>query len=177
VFFSSRIPQSKIRADRSPLSKNMHESGDRSALILDWGILDEKNTITSTLIFGRLYKVRVYLVALKKGINPNVGFFFSDVRGNEIAGSAINHEDIYLGPQEKEAKSTIEFTIKATIRPETYFLNIGCSEFVDGNLVSYHRLYSLTEITITGTKPIVGTAYLTPMISIKPDSQNILHGQ
>jgi len=158
--------EQKPRSFYYPASPNLHESGDRSAEIVDWRILDENGEITAVLAFNRRYEVHITMVSRKDSINPNVGFFFSDIRGNEIAGSAINHADVHIGRMSVNQKAAVCFSFVNKIRPGEYLLNIGCSETIADRLCAYHRIYSSTLITFEGKVPVTGNHWLDTHITI-----------
>lgn len=146
---------------------SLHESGNQKVKIIDWYLsVDNDNNPVTNVSINHICTLTLIIQCFKSGSNPNVGFFFSDARGNEIAGSAINHENFYLNDLKEGDIKEIKFTFNMILKPGPYFLNLGCSEFVASQLISYHRLYSLTEILVTGSKDLIGSTYLSPQISI-----------
>lgn len=149
-----------------PIAPTIHESGDHSAEIIHWVIEDEQGVPTSTLLFNQNYTVEISVRIRMEGINPNVGFFFSDARGNEIAGTAIHHQEVYLGVTVSGDTRTIRFTFKNQARAGVYFFNTGCSEIIDDKLIAYHRIYSATLLNFESRKPTVGNWFMNSTITI-----------
>lgn len=150
------------------ISKSLHKSGSGEAEILDWFIcVNDIPRPVSVVEFGDLCSVVIDFVARKSLINPNVGFFFSDQKGLEIAGSAINHEDFFIRNLIAGDCFRVEFKFRMALRPGKYFFNIGLSESGPEGIVSYDRQYSIAEIDVIGNKVVVGACNLLPEIKIE----------
>lgn len=150
------------------ISNNYHRSGDGSAEILDWYVASDVNAgPVHILKFEREYYLIIDLVSKRDGLNPNVGFFFSNEKGLEISGSAINHEGVFIENMNQGERARVIFRFLVTIKPGTYFLNLGVSEVTDNGVVAYDRQYSICEITVTGNKPVVGFLSLQPSIEVR----------
>jgi hypothetical protein len=54
----------------------------------------------------------------------------------------------------------ISFKQRLRIAPGEYFLNIGCSQYVNEKIVAHHRLYRLTSISIYSSKKFIGFCQL-----------------
>lgn len=156
-----------INSNFYPTSELLHRSGGAEVTIIDWFFkTTSESTLTSTLPFNTEVTLTVVIKSNRTGVNPNVGFFFTDHRGNEIAGSALNHEECFIGEMNEGDVVEVNFTFMVIFKPGRYFLNLGCSEIVNGSLQAYDRLYSLTEIDITGNKDLVGNMYLSSQVSV-----------
>lgn len=174
---SGRLPQEdhqpvRLSASVEPLFKyystpSLHRSGSGEVSIVDWCVItkDDRQPVAS-IEFSEDATILLLIQANKAGVNPNVGFFFTDVRGNEIVGAALNHEGVNIGPMKENSVIQVSISFKVSLRPGRYFLNLGCSEMVDGELIIYDRLYSLTEIMVTGKKDMVGYTSLFPNFEI-----------
>lgn len=165
------IKESSISREKKKhyaISKNYHRSGDGSAEIVDWYIIsDFSDEPTHILRFEREYCVVIDLISKRNGISPNAGFFFSDAKGLEISGSAINHEGIFIENMSQGEKVRVVFRFLVTMRPGVYFINLGLSEVNSNGVVAYDRHYSVCEITVIGQKPVVGFMSLQPEIEVK----------
>lgn len=153
--------------DHYLLSERFHSSGNQDVEIVDWGICSaNENQPASTIAFGAECLVKVTVRCRRNGVSPNIGFFFSDVRGNEISGAATTHEGLVVGPMKAGGTVEASFGFRMSLKPGSYFFNLGCSELGPDGLNSYHRLYCVTEITICGAKDVIGFFHLSPRVKI-----------
>lgn len=148
-------------------TQGLHRSGSGEVKIIDWGIITTNpRQPVASVEFSENATILLWAQANKAGVNPNIGFFFTDVRGNELVGAALNHEGVSIGPMKDKSVIQIAISFRISLKPGRYFLNLGCSEIVDGDLIVYDRLYSLTEIIVTGKKDMVGYTSLFPNFEI-----------
>jgi teichoic acid transport system ATP-binding protein len=150
------------------ISKSLHRSGDGSATILYWFVaVNGVYEPVSTIEFGDICSIVIEFKCNKSNLSPNAGFYFSNEKGLEIAGSAINHEDVFIHHLSENDRLRVEFRFLVTLRPGVYFLNLGVSEHRDDNVTAYDRYYSLTEIHVLGKKIVMGHCSLMPKIEVK----------
>ena len=156
------------RSEFYELSRLFHRSGSREVEIIDWCIrAANKSAQVSAMEFGKYYDAVVILRSNQDGVDPNISFFFTDSRGNEVAGCALNHEGRSTGRLKRNDVLSINFRFRAILRPGTYLFNLGCSETVNENLISYDRLYSMVEIIVTGNQSVIGGVHLSPEIEVE----------
>lgn len=150
------------------ISKLFHRSGSGGVEVIDW-YLRAVNGLrpVASMGFNEFYEMVVKIKSDRDGVDPNISFFFTDSRGNEVAGCAINHEGHYVGPLKKGDVATVTFRFKAILKPGNYLLNLGCSETIALDLISYDRIYSITEIVVTGKKDMIGSVHLSPEIEVR----------
>lgn len=161
------LPVSRL-SEFYELSRLFHRSGSREVEIIDWCIRPaNKSNQVSTMEFGKYYDAVVMLKSNRDGVDPNISFFFTDSRGNEVAGCALNHEGRSTGSLKRNDVLSVNFRFRAILRPGAYLFNLGCSETVNTNLISYDRLYSMVEIIIAGNQSVIGFTHLSPEIEVK----------
>jgi ABC-type polysaccharide/polyol phosphate transport system ATPase subunit len=163
-----KYPSNKEKYLFYKFSNRFHRSGTGDAEIIDWYLSNSSNEDPiNTLIFADNYKVIIKIKCNLDNINPNIGFFFTDVRGNEIAGCTLNHEEYSTGLLKNDDLIIASFKFKVILKPGIYLLNLGCSETINNDLISYDRLYSVVEIVVIGKKEMIGNVHLTPVIKLE----------
>ena len=164
---ATHLPGSRL-SEFYELSRLFHRSGSREVEIIDWCIRSaNKSNQVFALEFGKYYDAVVILRSYRDGVDPNISFFFTDSRGNEVAGCALNHENRSAGRLKRNDVLSVKFRFRAILRPGAYLFNLGCSETVNENLISYDRLYSMVEIIVTGNQSVIGFVHLSPEIELK----------
>lgn len=165
------MEESEPESDKSAfykLSKRIHRSGSGDVRIVDWYLSAAMNSNpVASVGFGEDCEIVIKVKSCRDGAEPNVGFFFTDVRGSEIAGCTINHENCRTGKLKNGQHFKIVFRFRMALRPGVYLINLGCSETINGDLISYDRIYSVAEIVVTGSKEMIGFVHLSPEIELE----------
>jgi teichoic acid transport system ATP-binding protein len=145
--------------------KGTEEYGGGVASILDWGVLDPAGRPAAQIDNGEEIEIRVVLHFNQDCRRPIAGYFLTDVKGREIVGTNTEFERFELGPRRSGETVIVRFRQKLAVAPGEYLLNVGCSEYVNGEIVAHHRLYNLTALTIHSRKRFVGFCALDTRIA------------
>lgn len=145
------------------LSSNIKNYGNKCAEIYDWGIFDQNYNLVSTFSGEEECEILIRIKFNKTCLNPIVGYFFTDKQGREIVGSNSDYLGFPLGSRKSGEKIDVKFKQCLGLAHGEYSLNIGCSEFICGELIAYHRLYELSVFTITRSSRNVGF-FLPPTV-------------
>lgn len=136
------------------------EYGDGIANIFDWALLSSDGSPASVIDSRDSLEIQVYVRFNDHCISPIIGYFITDVQGREIVGTNSLYEGIVVGPRVPGDEVCISFKQRLRIAPGEYFLNIGCSQYVNEKIVAHHRLYRLTSISIYSSKKFIGFCQL-----------------
>ncbi|NCD23479.1 MAG: ABC transporter ATP-binding protein, partial [Spartobacteria bacterium] len=148
--------------------KCTEEYGGGVATILDWGVLDPAGQPTALIDNADEIEIRVVLRFNQDCRRPIAGYFLTDAKGREIVGTNTEFEGFELGPRRAGETVAVRFRQRLAVAPGAYLLNVGCSEYVDGEIVAHHRLYNLTALTIHSRKRFVGFCALETDIAAGP---------
>ena len=148
--------------------KCTEEYGGGVATILDWGVLDPTGQPTALIDNADEIEIRVVLRFNQDCRRPIAGYFLTDAKGREIVGTNTEFEGFELGPRRAGETVAVRFRQRLAVAPGAYLLNVGCSEYVDGEIVAHHRLYNLTALTIHSRKRFVGFCALETDIAAGP---------
>jgi teichoic acid transport system ATP-binding protein len=158
-------PQETLKSHFKP-ERSLNEYGGEVATIRDWGVRNSRGQATSIIDNSEDMEVVIELEFHKPCGRPIVGYFLTDAKGREIVGTNTAFEGVRIGERMPGDVLRIRFRQKMAIAPGGYFLNLGCSEDAQGEIVAHHRLYNLTTLTILSNKRFVGFCSLNPQIVV-----------
>lgn len=151
-----RYPKGVIWKDSLMKNPNVQEYGDRSAEIIDYGLMNEKGEITGMLIKGEPFTVLVRFRINRHIDNPIIAFTIRDMKGMELCGTNTMYEDKTIISAEQGLTGVVTFRQKMTLQGGQYMLALGLTGYVGDELVAYHRLYDVCEIGVLSDRNSVG---------------------
>ena len=149
------------------ISSRLQSYGDNDVEIYDWAVLDENGNISSTFNSEKQCTFVIRLRFVRDCANPIVGYFLSDAQGREIVGANTDYLNQRLGMRTRDERIEVRFEQVLGISSGQYSLNLGCSEYIDGNLIAHHRMYDLCVITFSRSSFNVGFYLPETTASIK----------
>ena len=130
--------------------------GDHRGEILDYGIMNEKGEITSSLMKGEQYTV-LYRFRINERIDhPIFAFTIRDLKGTELCGTNTLYEDKIIETAEPGLTGVVQFSQRMTLQGGQYMLSLGLTGYIDGELVAYHRLYDVSFVQVLSDHNTVG---------------------
>ncbi|MGG2053010.1 ABC transporter ATP-binding protein [Lysinibacillus pakistanensis] len=140
--------------------------GNNKAEIIDFGIFDEFDELTSTIEKGSecQFKIRVHFECPLEF--PIFAFTIKDLKGTEITGTNTMIENIAIETPGDGTIMEVSFTQKMSLQAGNYLLSLGCTGFENGEFVVYHRLYDVISFQIISSKNTVGYFDLNSKIEI-----------
>lgn len=140
--------------------------GNNKAEIIDFGIFDEFDELTSTIEKGSecQLKIRVHFECPLEF--PIFAFTIKDLKGTEITGTNTMIENIAIETPGDGTIMEVSFTQKMSLQAGNYLLSLGCTGFENGEFVVYHRLYDVISFQIISSKNTVGYFDLNSKIEI-----------
>jgi len=145
---SEKVKINSILKTNYQVSQRAQIYGSGFVEIYDWAILDSEKNIATTFYSDKLCTIVIRLRFLSDCMNPIVGYFFTDVQGREIIGTNTEYLGAPLGRRIAGEKIEIRFEQVLGISSGEYSINLGCSEYVDDNLIAHHRLYDLCVLSV-----------------------------
>lgn len=147
------------------INPNHTRYGEENVSIIDWGIVDTDGQAIAAIDNEEEVEVLLTLQFKTDCTAPIIGYFLTDLKGREFAGTNTLFENHDLPPCKAGDVMTVKFKQRFSLSAGTYALNIGCSEYVRDDLVVHHRLYDITLINITSKKQFVGFCDLNSSIT------------
>ncbi|SEA67179.1 teichoic acid transport system ATP-binding protein [Eubacterium aggregans] len=157
------------------LSEKILEYGTKDAEIVDIRFEDAQgNACQQIEKFNEIsfcFKVKFY----KEIHNPIFAFTIKNVKGSEICGTNNMSEKMHGFVASEGDVYEISFTQKIPLQSGYYFISLGCTGLDRlGNLVVYHRLYDVAEISVMSDKTTVGYFDLDSKVSIQKSLESNL---
>ncbi|MGY4493064.1 ABC transporter ATP-binding protein [Pseudomonas sp. TE3610] len=147
------------------ISPNHTHYGEEQVSIIDWGILNDDGQPIAAIDNEETVEVVMTLHFKTACAAPIIGYFLTDLKGREFAGTNTLFEKFDLPSCNAGDIISVKFKQKFSLSAGTYALNIGCSEYARDELIVHHRLYDITLINITSRKQFVGFCDLNSAIS------------
>jgi teichoic acid transport system ATP-binding protein len=142
------------------------EYGNNGATILDFGVFDETNSLSSSMEKNNLCNIKFKVKFHEQVDSPIFAFTFKDLKGTEIAGTNSMIEEMVTGDYEAGDEVEVSFTQNLNLQAGNYLLSFGCTGFHDGEFVVYHRLYDIVNIQVIASKVTVGYVDLGSKLKI-----------
>ncbi len=149
------------------LNPDYQEYGDKEVEIIDYAIIDDEGKYTSTVIKGTKFTFKIKLRANQDVMNPIAAFTIKNVKGVDITGSNTRIEEVEIEPAEAGDVYVASFTQQMSLQGGEYLLSISCTGYVGGELVVYHRLYDLLNVTVVSMKNTVGFYDMDTTMEVK----------
>lgn len=139
------------------INPNLNEYGSKKAEIVDFAVLDEDGLLTNSIVKGGRFTIKSKVHFNEDIKNPIFTYTFRNVKGVDITGTNTMFEKQYVELAKAGEEYVASFTQKMNLQGGEYLLSISCTGYDDnGELVAYHRLYDLLNITVISDKNTVG---------------------
>ncbi|MGE7020686.1 ABC transporter ATP-binding protein [Solibacillus cecembensis] len=138
------------------INDDLLEYGNGDAGIIDFGIFDETDQLTSTITKGSICSIRLKVRFNKSIQSPIFAFTIKDLKGTEITGTNTMVDNIFTGDILAGQIIEINFEFKMNLQGANYLLALGCTGFDKGEFVVYHRLYDVVAFQVISSKNTVG---------------------
>lgn len=172
--FSGDSAVSKKSGDHNGLMKEKltinpqkTEYGDKRAEIVDFGLLDEKGSVTNLLLKGEYFTIKERVHFNKELEAPIFTYTIKDKRGADLTGTNTMYESSDVKSVKKGDEYEVSFTQKMTLQGGEYLLSMSCTGFENGEHVVYHRLYDIANITVISNKNTVGVYDMESEVSLE----------
>lgn len=149
------------------LNPQLLDYGEKQAEIVDFALIDENGKISSSIVKGKNFKIRMKVRFHKDLQDPVFAFTIKDTQGTEITGTNTMFENISCGPVKKGEEKTVTFTQKMNLQGKSYLLSLGCVGFSNNKFLVYHRLYDVCNIDVISAKNTVGYYDMDSKIEIE----------
>ena len=153
--------------DSLQINPNIDEYGDMAAKIIDIGVFDDEERITTTIIKGSEFTLRTKIEFKEEVEEPIFTYTFKTIKGQDITGSNTMFEKVSVGRAMPGDVYVASFTQEMNLQGGEYLLSMSCTSFVNGELVAHDRLYDVLNITVVSDKNTVGFYDMNSKTSVK----------
>jgi teichoic acid transport system ATP-binding protein len=142
--------------ERVSANPNLIEYGEKSAEITDYAVLDDKGLITTTLMKGSEFSVRMKVEFHQDIKEPIYAFTIKNLQGIELTGTNTLYEKAEVQGKKAGESQVITFTQKLDLQGGEYLISLGCTGYVSGEFTVFHRLYDVCSLTVVSEQNTVG---------------------
>ena len=139
---------------------NASKSSSKSKVedeIVDFAVVDDDGLLTNSIVKNAYFTIKSKIHFNEDVKNPIFTYTFRNVKGVDITGTNTMYEKEYVELAKAGEEYVASFTQKMNLQGGEYLLSISCTGYDDkGELVAYHRLYDLLNITVVSDKNTVG---------------------
>lgn len=130
--------------------------GNNMAEIFDFAVIDNQDNITNVLMKNKEFTIKFKVKFNHLVEQPIFAMTIKDLKGTEITGTNTMLEYIDTGNLESGNIIEVTFTQVLTLQAGNYLVSLGCTGYKADELVIYHRLYDIFNITVISDKNTVG---------------------
>lgn len=150
------------------INPNLNEYGSKKAEIVDFAIVDKDGLLTSSIVKGDSFTIKSKVHFNEDIENPIFTYTFKTVKGMDVTGTNTMFENVDVGAVKAGEEYVASFTQEMNLQGGDYLLSISCTGFDDsGELVAYHRLYDVLNITVVSDKNTVGLYDMNSEVEIE----------
>lgn len=150
------------------INPNLNEYGSKKAEIVDFAITDKDGLLTSSIVKGESFTIKSKVHFNEEIVSPIFTYTFKTVKGVDVTGTNTLFEKVDIGIAKSGEEYVASFTQEMNLQGGDYLLSISCTGFDDsGELVAYHRLYDLINVTVISDKNTVGFYDMNSQVEIK----------
>ena len=149
------------------VNPNMLEYGTKLAEIVDFAVLDDKDSCINTIEKGSSFRIRMKVVFHQDIQEPIMAYTFKDIKGTEITGTNTLFEKKSVEHSQAGDSCTVTFEQEMFLQGGEYLLSFGCTGYKDGEFTVFHRLYDACNITVVSNKNTVGFYDMNSKVEIR----------
>ena len=151
------VTDSELWRSNFVINPDLNEYGSRKAEIIDFAILDSDDILTNSIMKGDTFTIKSKVHFNEDIKDPIFTYTFKNVKGVDITGTNTMYEKAYVGQAKAGDEYLVSFTQEMNLQGGDYLLSMSCTGYDDkGELVAYHRLYDVLNITVVSDKNTVG---------------------
>ena len=138
------------------INNNLVEYGNGRAEIIDFAVADEKGNVSSSIMKGTDYEIRIKVKFLDDVEGPIFAYTIKDLKGTELTGTNTVLEKNNLEKAEKGQTVTVSFRQKMMLQGGQYLLSIACTGYEGDKFVVHHRLYDVCNVHVISERNTIG---------------------
>lgn len=156
-----------LMKDKITINAGRTEYGDGRAEIFDLGLYDQRGNLTNLLLKGEMFTIRERIRFHGPVKCPIFTYTIKDKKGTDLSGTNTMYEGTDIRQVGEGDVYDVSFTQKMTLQGGEYLLSMSCTGFEGEELVVYHRLYDVANITVISNKNTVGVYDMESVVETK----------
>ena len=138
------------------INPNVDEYGNGDAEIIDFAVIDDLGDCSNNIVKGSTFTIKSKVRFDSEIVDPIFTFTIKDIHGTAITGTNTMFERVSVGTVKPGQVYVASFEQEMNLQGGEYLLSISCTGYREGELVVYHRLYDVINITVISDKNTVG---------------------
>ncbi len=148
------------------------EYGNGAAEITDFAVVDETGQITSGIVKGTRFTIKMKVRFNELIEDPLFCFTIKDAQGTEVTGTNTMFERIETGTMQPGSEHTAEFSQVMNLQGRSYLLSFGVVGFMHNRFNVYQRLYDVCDINVISEKNTVGFYDMDSLVTLDGELKN-----
>ncbi len=138
------------------INRNFVEYGNDRAKIIDFAIIDEHGNVSTSIMKGSDYEIRIKTEFLDDIEAPIFAYTIKDLKGTELTGTNTVLEKCNMERAKKGQIVTVAFKQKMFLQGGQYLLSIACTGYEGDKFVVHHRLYDICNVHVISERNTIG---------------------
>ena len=138
------------------INRNYVEYGNDRAKIIDFAIVDDHGSVSTSIMKGTEFEIRVKTEFLDDIDDPIFAYTIKDLKGTELTGTNTVLEKQNLTKAKKGQIVTVSFRQKMYLQGGQYLLSIACTGYEGDKFVVHHRLYDICNLHVISERNTIG---------------------
>ncbi len=172
----SRADKAKASSAFWKDSMNVNEGatvyGNGMASVVDFGIFDEEELLTSSIEKGTVFTVRSKVTFAEDIADPIFTFTIKNLKGTDVTGTNTMFEKVPLALAKAGETYIASFRQRMQLQGGEYLVSIGCTGYRNGEFTAYNRLYDICSLTVISDKNTVGFFDMESEVTVERENGN-----
>ncbi len=149
------------------INPNVDEYGNGEAEIIDFAVMDDLGDCSNNIVKGSTFTIKSKVRFNNDVVDPIFTYTIKNIHGTAITGTNTMFERVSVGTAKAGETYVASFEQEMNLQGGEYLLSISCTGYKEGELIVYHRLYDVINITVISDKNTVGFYDMNSVTSIE----------
>ncbi|MBE5896171.1 MAG: ABC transporter ATP-binding protein [Lachnospiraceae bacterium] len=149
------------------INPNVDEYGNGEAEIIDFAVMDDLGDCSNNIVKGSTFTIKSKVRFNNDVVDPIFTYTIKNIHGTAITGTNTMFERVSVGTAKTGETYVASFEQEMNLQGGEYLLSISCTGYKEGELIVYHRLYDVINITVISDKNTVGFYDMNSVTSIE----------
>ncbi len=149
------------------INPNVDEYGNGEAEIIDFAVMDDLGDCSNNIVKGSTFTIKSKVRFNSDVVDPIFTYTIKNIHGTAITGTNTMFERVSVGTAKADETYVASFEQEMNLQGGEYLLSISCTGYKEGELIVYHRLYDVINITVISDKNTVGFYDMNSVTSIE----------
>lgn len=149
------------------INPNVDEYGNGEAEIIDFAVMDDLGDCSNNIVKGSTFTIKSKVRFNNDVVDPIFTYTIKNIHGTAITGTNTMFERASVGTAKAGETYVASFEQEMNLQGGEYLLSISCTGYKEGELIVYHRLYDVINITVISDKNTVGFYDMNSVTSIE----------